>query len=171
MRLVALILFFASLGASFAETPEKSEQTEFARDFYNSYLDSLPDQRKARRAVLQANLLKTLKRIIPKEDPIEGSAVADTLRADELLFMRVDRSDPYVRGIFKEVPNLKEEEFMYIVRFRDYIAFVCYRADPLKFRVDETSNYMVVRKRPADESSQDTENEKQPNNHSENLTQ
>ncbi|EHQ04546.1 hypothetical protein Lepil_4068 [Leptonema illini DSM 21528] len=150
-----------------AQTSEEPDPSQLARDFYNGYLDSLPDPRKQQRALLEQNLLKSLKRILPKEDPFDGRQVADGLQVSDLAFARVQRTDPFVRGILKELPHLKEEEFMYIVRFGSYMAFLCYRADPMKFRVDETPNYMLIKKKPAS----DGEKEQSTEDHQKNQAQ
>ena len=56
---------------------------------------------------------------------------------------------------------------MYIVRFGSYMAFLCYRADPMKFRVDETPNYMLIKKKPAS----DGEKEQSTEDHQKNQAQ
>ncbi|MBW7859063.1 MAG: hypothetical protein H3C43_12405, partial [Leptonema sp. (in: Bacteria)] len=63
MKRIIFILIWSSLPVM-AESPSNS----FSRDFYNSYLDSLPDPRVQRKETLEANLLRSLKRILPKED-------------------------------------------------------------------------------------------------------
>lgn len=139
MRIIIFILILFSV-------PLNSEPS-LSRDFYNSYLDSLPDPRVQRKETLEANLLRSLKRILPKEDPFHGKEIANQLKSTDLKYSSVDRSDPFVRGILKEIPNLKEEDFMYIVEFVDRFAFLCYRADPLRYSVDETENYIVILKK------------------------
>jgi hypothetical protein len=165
-RFLSLLSLTAATSLA-AQTSEGADPAGLARDFYNGYLDSLPDPRREQRILLEANLLKSLKRILPREDPFEGGQIASSLQASELTFARVHRTDPFVRGILKEAPHLKIEEFMYIVKFRSYMAFLCYRADPVKYRVDETPNYLLIKKKPA----MDGEKEKPAEDHPENKIQ
>lgn len=121
---------------------------DLARDFYNSYLDSLPDPRIQRKELLESNLLGSLKRVIPGADPIGGGAAfAERLEMKDVLYSRVDRTSPFVRGILKELPHLRVEPFMFIARAGPYMAFLCYRADPYRYRVKETDDFHVVRRK------------------------
>lgn len=125
-----------------------SPADDLARDFYNSYLDSLPDPRIQRKELLESNLLGSLKRVIPGADPIGGGAAfAEKLEMKDVSYSRVDRTSPFVRGILKELPHLKVEPFMFIARAGPYMAFLCYRADPYRYRVKETDDFHVVRRK------------------------
>lgn len=159
IALLSQLLLGALAGVTALRADEKSDRPsdppasaadDFARDFYNSYLDSLSDPRVQRKELLESNLVRSLQRILPGSDPLGGGAAyAEKLQAKDLTYARVDRTNPFVRGILKELPHLKVEPFMFIVRSGPYIVFLCYRADPFRYRVKETDDFHVVRRKEA----------------------
>jgi hypothetical protein len=121
------------------------------REFYNEYLDSLPDTWAPNPEILQSNLFATLRRILPREDPFEGPEYLRSLTPDGFEYKRVTLDSPFVRGLFKEAPYLQKTAYMWIVKSGPYLIFVSYRADPERYTLSEHQN-LVIKKRPPDKS-------------------
>lgn len=125
---------------------------ELDKEFYNDYLDSLPNERQVRKEILERNLLTAVSRSIEREDPFQGPAFIRGLNVSALRYQRVTRLSPFVRGIFNELPYLKETEFMWIVRAGNYIVFVSYRANPERFVQSEYQIHTIAKPAPAGDS-------------------
>lgn len=122
------------------------------KEFYNDYLDSLPNERQQRRETLERNLLTAVQRVIPREDPFEGQAFAAGLTAQALRYERVTVASPFIRGLFAELPYLKETEYMWIVRAGAYLVFVSFRADPERFILGEHQSRVVKKPAPPEDA-------------------
>jgi hypothetical protein len=95
IRLILAIIFLNAAGALAAETltshsedalrPVQAPAGDLDREFYNDYLDSLPNERQQRRETLERNLLTAVQRVIPREDPFEGQTFAAGLTAHRRL--------------------------------------------------------------------------------------
>lgn len=118
---------------------------ELDREFYNDYLDAIPDERVRRKEILEQNLLRVARTVIPREDSDQGQKFADSLKAADLTYGQVTRESPFVRGIFKEMPYLKETAYMWVVKSGRYIIFVTYRADPRLFLVTAHQTRTVLK--------------------------
>jgi hypothetical protein len=153
IRLILAIFFLNAAGALAAESltshpgsaprPVQAPAGDLDKEFYNDYLDSLPNERQQRRETLERNLLTAVQRVIPREDPFEGQAFAAGLTAQALRYERVSVASPFIRGLFAELPYLKETEYMWIVRAGAYLVFVSYRADPERFILGEHQSRVV----------------------------
>lgn len=117
-------------------------------EYYNDYLDSLPDERVATKRALEKNLLRVAQTIIPREDFKLGPEFAKTLTESDLKYEKVTRDSPFVRGIMKEMPYLKETQYMWIVKAGRYLIFVTFKADPRRFSVTAHQTRAVIKQEP-----------------------
>lgn len=138
----ALALGLAALGPaqSAATAPVRAEGLSLCaesldQEYYNDYLDSLPDERVQSQRTLERNLLRVVQTVIPREDFKDGPDFARGLKESDLKYDQVTRDSVFVRGIFKEMPYLKETPYMWIVKAGRYLIFVTFRADPRRFSV------------------------------------
>lgn len=115
------------------------------REFYNDYLDSLPDERVLRKNTLEENLLRVLKRIIPREDPESGNPFVRTLKKGDFHYQRVTEESAFIRGLFQELPYLKPTEFMWVVKTGPYMLFVTFRFDPRRYLISEQQTRLVIK--------------------------
>ncbi|MBX7058591.1 MAG: hypothetical protein K1X75_11045 [Leptospirales bacterium] len=134
---------------------QPASAADLDREFYNDYLDSLPNERQVRQETLERNLLSAVVRNIPREDPFSGPQFVRNLTASGLRYQRITRASAFVRGIFQELPYLKETEFMWIVRAGNYTVFVSYRANPERFVQSEFQIHTIVRSAPPADSHSD----------------
>ena len=125
----------------FAQTNDESEQ--FAREFYNEYLDSLPDRRALSDALLRRNIMDALRRILPSEDTDNGQTYIDTLDPDGVSYHKVTLRSPFVRGLLSELPHIRATDYMYIIKTGPYMLFITYRADPRRFTIAPYQNQTI----------------------------
>lgn len=162
IRLLLAIFFLNAAGALAAETLTshtgsarqlaQAPAGDLDKEFYNDYLDSLPNERQQRRETLERNLLTAVQRVIPREDPFEGRSFAAGLTVQALRYERVTVASPFIRGLFAELPYLKETEYMWIVRTGPYLVFVSFRADPERFILGEHQSRVVKKPAPSDDA-------------------
>ena len=115
------------------------------QEYYNDYLDSLPDERAQSKFTLERNLLRVARTIIPREDFKQGPDFARNLKEADLRYEKVTRASAFVRGIMKEMPYLKETEYMWIVKAGRYLVFVTFKADPRRFMVTAHQTRAVIK--------------------------
>ncbi len=113
------------------------------KQFYNDYLDSLPNERLQQNALLEKNLLRVAVRAISREDSLEGPAYTKNLQTSALKYEIVAADSPFVRGIFKELPYLKPTKYMWIIGSGPYVIFVSFLADPRLFLTGEFQTRVV----------------------------
>ncbi len=116
------------------------------KEFYNAYLDNLPDEKKKRLQMLKKNLLNLLQKVIPREDPDNGPAFAGKLNADAFQFEELNAQSPFVRGMAKEIPGFRQDKFMYIIKTGPYLVYAAFDANPGLYVTSETQRYVIIRK-------------------------
>lgn len=113
------------------------------KQFYNDYLDSLPNERLQQTALLEKNLLRVVVRSIRSEDSLDGPAYTKNLQTSALKYEVVATDSAFARGIFKELPYLKPTKFMWIVSTGPYMIFVSFLVDPRLFITGEFQTRVV----------------------------
>lgn len=129
------------------------------REFYNDYLDSIPNDWEPDEGLLESNLFAALKRVLPREDPFDAPDFLKTLQPNQLEYKRVTVDSPFIRGLFREAPYLKQTGYMWIIKSGPYMVFLSYQSDPERYTVAEFQN-LVIKKTPPEKS--DSEH-KEPN--------
>lgn len=155
-----VLLLLALMGGSVVSAQSGGEADQLDRDFYNEYLDSVPDEWAPDPLLLQANLFASLKRVLPREDPFESEDYLKSLKPEQLEYKRVTNDSPFVRGLFKEAPYLKQTGYMWIIRSGPYLVFLSYTSDPQRYTIAEYQN-LVIKKGDAkkDKSEHKSEDE------------
>lgn len=125
-----------------SQTPPSGQQA-LDKEFYNLYLDSLPNERVESEKTLTNNMMRLLIKTIPREDSQSGPAFIKTLTPSALQIARVTEDSPFVRGIFQELPFLRVMPFMYVVRAGPYLIFCTFRVDPRVFITGEFQSKTV----------------------------
>jgi len=121
------------------------------KEFYNAYLDGLPDEKKQRLVTLQKNLATILKRVIPREDPDHGLEFIKTLKPETLVFEELTIDSPFVRGMLKEIPGFRADKFMYIVKTGPYLVYAAFSVNPKLYITDESQRLLIRRAEPSHE--------------------
>ncbi|MEQ9367179.1 MAG: hypothetical protein RIF32_23300 [Leptospirales bacterium] len=140
-----------NLQAQSAGSDGASDAKQLDREFYNDYLDSIPNDWEPDQALLESNLFAAIKRVLPREDPFDAPAYLKTLEPDQLEYKRVSADSPFIRGLFQEAPYLRQTEYMWIIKSGPYMVFLTYRSDPERYTVAEYQN-LVIKKKPAEKS-------------------
>jgi len=114
---------------------EKHEAKDgYDKDFYESYYKNLPDNVPITKAKLEYNLVKTLKREIISWDASKPALeMAAKIEANNIKYEKVTRDSKWVRGIFSNMPYLKNKDYMYVVRHDKYLCFMTFEANPEKY--------------------------------------
>ena len=142
------LFIFLSIPAFFAPlAAEEPRSPDLEKEFYNDYLDSLPDVRAMRKKTLERNLLTAVKRIVPREDPLKGPDHVRALEAKALIYKKIKADTVFVRGIFHEMPYLRPTPYMWIVKSGSYMLFVTFRVDPRKYIVNPFQVRAVIKRK------------------------
>ncbi|MCR9144740.1 MAG: hypothetical protein NXI24_21050 [bacterium] len=128
-----------------------SGESDLDREFYNDYLDSIPNDWEPDPALLKSNLFAALKRVLPREDPFEAPAYIEKLQPDQLEYKRVTTESAFVRGLFQEAPYLRQTEYMWVIKSGPYMIFLTFQSDPERYTVAEYQN-LVIKKKPAEKN-------------------
>ena len=152
-----LSLCFAGLASGpradlWAQGSGSNDLDQLDREFYNEYLDSIPDDWRPDKKLLEQNLFDTLKRVLPREDPFDGPEYIKKIQPDQLEYKRITTDSPFVRGLFKEAPYLKQTKYMWIVKSGPYLVFISYEADPERYTLSEFQNLVIKRSDDQDSS-------------------
>lgn len=130
--------------AVLALAPLSAEEVKgLDREFYNAYLDSLPNEKKQRTAMLKKNLLAFLKKTIPREDPEHGTSFAANLKDDSFQYEEVFPDTPYVRGMLREIPGFKTEKYMFIIKTGPYFIFAGFNVNPALYVTAESQRRLI----------------------------
>lgn len=132
---------FVMQASLFGQTPK----TGMDKEFYNDYLDSLPNEYAQKKETLENNLIRVIKRVVPREDPINGKDRVKNVKPGEFVYEQVDNKSPFVRGIFKELPTLRPTKFMYVIKMEPYHIFVTFEVDPKRMIVMETQSKTLIK--------------------------
>jgi hypothetical protein len=115
------------------------------KEYYNAYLDSLPNEKKKRLETLKKNLLSMLKKVIPREDPDHGQSYAEKLTVESFQFEEISAQSPFVRGMIKEIPGLRPDKFMFVVKTGPYLVYVAFNVNPGQFITSESQQHVIIR--------------------------
>ena len=133
-----------------------SQKKELDQEFYNDYLDSLPNRRAIRKKTLETNLLRVFKKLILRRDPFGGPGFNKTLTSTAMRYKQVNLDSVFIRGLFHELKYLRPTPYMYIVGAGPYRTFVSFKADPRAFLVGEFQTRTLKRKKRINTASEKT---------------
>ncbi|MCB1315067.1 MAG: hypothetical protein KDK27_03890 [Leptospiraceae bacterium] len=142
--LLACVLALSATRLPAGEDMIEGTDSNLDREFYNTYLDELTDDHGPGEATLRRNLLASLNRILPREDPNGSGQFLPDLSADELRFQHISRDSAFVRGILTELRNIHFTEYTYIVKAGPYLVLVVYRFNPERFIQAETQSHTLI---------------------------
>ena len=147
--LVGSLVF--SPGLLLSQSSSGSSKGKLDKDFYNDYLDNLPNPRERKEKVLRNNLLRVARRAILLEDPNDGkSYVKNKLKEKDIVYEVVTEESPFIRGLFHEVPYLKPTSYMWIMKTGPYLIFVSFKADPMVYICAEYQTRTLIKRTPVD---------------------
>lgn len=115
------------------------------KEFYNAYLDSLPNEKKQRLEMLQKNLVTVLKRVIPREDPDHGAAYLPNIKIETMQFEELQPNSPFVRGMQKEIPGFRMDKHMFIIKSGPYLIYAAFAVNPRLYVTGETQRFLIRR--------------------------
>ena len=131
-----------------AVSEEKHAETAggAAKEYYQSYFDSLPDAQGSQKVKLEFNLVRNAKHAILRRDKKASKELMDGLKPGAFTYEKVARNNIWMRGIKDIFPHIKYTEFMYVVKYNKYQVFISFDLDPGRYLLDP-NQYEVVYKR------------------------
>ncbi|MCC6275640.1 MAG: hypothetical protein IT569_07270 [Leptospiraceae bacterium] len=117
--------------------PQKKESDSQAavmdKEYYEYYFTTVPDSAKLKKEKLEFNLVKTFKSEINKRDYPACKDLLPQITSKSIQYEKVTSESIWVRGIKDVLGYLPYTEYMYIIKFQKYFAYVTYEMDPSKY--------------------------------------
>lgn len=142
--MLACVLALSATQLPAGEDMTDGTDSDLDREFYNAYLDELTEDHGPGETTLRRNLLASLNRILPREDPNGAGPFLRTLQPEELRFQHISRDSAFVRGILSELRNIHFTEYAYIIKAGPYLVLVIYRFNPERFIQAETQSHTLI---------------------------
>ncbi|MBE7413445.1 MAG: hypothetical protein L6Q54_06585 [Leptospiraceae bacterium] len=112
---------------------DSDQATVMDKEYYEYYFTTLPDSAKLKKEKLEFNLIKTFKTEINKRDYPACKDLLPQITAKSVQYEKVTPESIWVRGIKDVLGYLPYKEYMYIIKFQKYLAYISYETDPSKY--------------------------------------
>ncbi|WP_411821403.1 hypothetical protein [Leptospira sp. 'Mane'] len=101
------------------------------KEFYEYYYKTIAESQPLKKAKLEYNLIKALKKEITSRDTTkEAKESIKKIDSASIKYERVYRESKWVRGIMGQMPHISSRDFMFIVKYDKYMCFVSYDVNP-----------------------------------------
>ncbi|TGN19698.1 hypothetical protein [Leptospira idonii] len=101
------------------------------KEFYEYYYKTQAENQPLKKAKLEYNLIKTLKKeILSRDYSKETIEAIKKIDASNVKYERVYRESKWVRGFMNQMPHLSTGDFMYIIKYDKYMCFITFDVNP-----------------------------------------
>ncbi|MCB1177757.1 MAG: hypothetical protein KDK36_09280 [Leptospiraceae bacterium] len=127
------------------------EDLELDKEFYvyYNYLNTQPksDSREENK-ILNTNLLKTFKGEIKLRDPENYRVIQEDINVATVKVKNVSKDSIWMKKIRKEVGYIQFTDFMYIIKYKNYLALILYEVDPKKHLITPNQLELIINREP-----------------------
>ena len=109
------------------------DDEELDKVFYTYYYLNLPKHLQKEdkdKKKLNQNIIRVFKKEIAKRDRSVSKETLDGISPTTIKFKRVQEDSKWMRKIKKEIRHIHFTEYMYIVRYQNYLTLILYQLDP-----------------------------------------
>lgn len=106
---------------------KEGQDKEFYEYYYKTQAENLP----LKKAKLEYNLIRTLKKEILSRDYSKANLeLVKKIEGSNIKYERVYRDSKWVRGFLSQMPHLNVLDYMYIVKHDKYMCFLTFETNP-----------------------------------------
>jgi hypothetical protein len=119
---------------------KEGQDKEFYEYYYKTQAENLP----LKKAKLEYNLIKSLKREIRSRDYSKATMeLMQKIDSSNIKYERVYRDSKWVRGFLAQMPHLGVRDFMYIVKHDKYMCFVTFETNPESYLQEARQTQLI----------------------------
>ncbi len=116
------------------------QDKEFYEYYYKTQVENLP----LKKAKLEYNLIKTLKKEISSRDYSKATLEAvKKIDSSNVKYERVYRDSKWVRGILAQMTHLSVKDFMYVVKYDKYMCFMTFETNPESYLQEARQSQLI----------------------------
>jgi len=119
---------------------KEGQDKEFYEYYYKTQAENLP----LKKAKLEYNLIKTLKKEIMSRDYSKANMdLIKKIDGANIKYERVYRESKWVRGFLAQMPHLAVKDFMYVVKFDKYMCFMTFETNPESYLQEARQSQLI----------------------------
>lgn len=126
------------------------EEDDLDKEFFVYYqnLNQPKESRSDRVKMLLANLIKSFKTEIQLRDSPNCLQYLPDINAGTVRYKTVTKDSVWMKRVRREVGVLQFTEFMFLIKYRNYLALIMYEVDPRRYTTSPTQIELIVNKEP-----------------------
>ena len=129
--------------------PDNFEDDELDKEFYTYYYMNLPkflQKEEKSKSKLQSSLIQVFKKEITKRDRNVTKETLSDITQSTTKFKRVLESSKWMKKIKSELRYIQFTEYMYIIKYKKYLALILYQVDPdLHIQTPSRVEFLMVK--------------------------
>ena len=119
---------------------KEGQDKEFYEYYYKTQVENLP----LKKAKLEYNLIKTLKKEILSRDYSKANIEAiKKIESSNIKYERVYRDSKWVRGVLAQMTHLSVKDYMYIVKYDKYMCFMTFETNPESYLQEARQSQLI----------------------------
>lgn len=131
-----------------AKSPEASlfEELELDKEFYvyYNYMNQPKSDIREELKILNTNVLKIFKSEIQLRDPQNYEIIQNDINVATIKMKNVSKDSFWMKKIKKEVGYIHFTNYMYIVKYKNYLALIIYEIDPRKHLITPYQLELII---------------------------
>jgi hypothetical protein len=126
------------------------EDEDLDKEFFVYYqnLTQPKDSRSDRIKLLLSNLIKAFKTEIQLRDSPNCLQYLPDINAGTVRYKTVTKDSVWMKRIRREVGVLQFTEFMFLIKYKNYLALIMYEVDPRRYTTGPTQIELIINKEP-----------------------
>jgi hypothetical protein len=126
------------------------EEDDLDKEFFVYYqnLNQPKESRSDRIKLLLSNLIKSFKAEIQLRDSPNCLQYLPDINAGTVRYKTVTKDSVWMKRVRKEVGLLQFTEFMFLIKYKNYLALIMYEVDPRRYTTSPTQVELIVNKEP-----------------------
>ncbi len=137
-------------------TPAKSAETtifeelELDKEFYvyYNYMNQPKNDIREENKTLNTNVLQIFKKEIQLRDPQNYENIQNDINVATVKLKNVSKDSIWMKKIKKEVGYIHFTNYMYIVKYKNYLALIIYEVDPRKHLITPYQLELIINREP-----------------------
>jgi hypothetical protein len=129
-----------AVSAEESHDAKEGQDKEFYEYYYKTQIENLP----LKKAKLEYNLIKTMKKEIRSRDFSKATLeLTKKIDASNIKYERVYRDSKWVRGFLTQMPHLSVLDFMYVVKHDKYMCFMTFETNPESYLQEARQSQLI----------------------------
>ncbi|TGN14542.1 hypothetical protein [Leptospira ilyithenensis] len=114
------------------------------KEFYEYYYKTIAESQPLKKAKLEYNLIKALKKeIVSRDTTKEAKENIKKIDTSNIKYEKVYRESKWVRGFMGQLPHLTARDFMFVVKYDKYMCFVSFDVNPESYLQEARQSQLI----------------------------